>query len=1155
MNKIYRLIWDADRGMLIPVSELTVSKGKSHRVCGAVVSCGVFKLFRLSAISSAFLMLSELGGISPAFAAYTAGGGVLCTTSDVTAGICVQEGGDRTMVIGGSSIGGFNSTVIGNNSQAYNSDTTIVGWRINSDSHNSTVIGNDLKVINSEDAVTIGAGWDSAGNIGNMGKNGIYNSRYAASVGSVNTIENSEYAVNLGARSLISNADKAIALGGNVTVTADGAMALGYGAKASDIDSIAIGVGSKTDSIIKTPEIVIRGQTFTMAGGNPTSTMSIGNTDTGITRTITSLAAGRVNASSTDAINGSQLYAFQNAMDQLVLDNSFNFLDNDGDGVSIKNGGSLQFKTPNNNIQIDEKGVTDAGILEVALNNNLDLTDSGSIKTGDSIVNNDGLTIANGPSITTGGIDAGGKVIGNVAPGVAGTDAVNKDQLDGVATVANAGWNVTDAAGNAANIGPAGEVKFTSADSNLAVAQTGSEDAGVINLTLNRDLAVDSVTAGNSVLNTDGLTIANGPSITTGGIDAGGKVIGNVAPGVAGTDAVNVDQMTSLGGDLTAKGLNLAGNTGSGHLNLGETLSVLGGGSTAGSYSGSNIRTNVDSYGHLHIEIAESPKFGNITINDGNRITGLADGQNLDDAVNLGQLNEVAANAGGNWNIRDANDLGYAASYAVNSGDTVTFASADENPTDLSGNLTVQHENGTVTYDLNEDLVLSSVTTGQTVLANDGLKVGSNVMLGNTGLVINGGPSITINGIDAGGKKITNVAAGTDATDAVNVSQLKDYGDVIINNIYNTGMKYFHTNSTLADSEATGTDSVAVGPNAVASGENSIASGNGAISSGSGALANGHNAEATGNASVSIGENSSSKAENSVALGSGAVVTESGKNSVALGAGSIADRENTVSVGSEGSERQITNVAAGEKDTDAVNVGQLNGVHDEITNIGGTITNITEGKDGMFQVNNTSNNSRPVPTGKDSLAGGAGAKASGNNSMAVGTNSSASGENSVALGNGSSSKSKNSVSLGANSIADRDNSVSVGSIGAERQITNVAAGEAPTDAVNVSQLNDAVGTINQNTNNKFGQLKNMVEKQGRKMSAGVAGAMAMAGLPQPYSPGASMVALGAGTFQGESAVALGVSVISDNGKWVTKLSGSSSSQGDYGVNVGVGYQW
>ncbi|WP_368530052.1 hypothetical protein, partial [Enterobacter cloacae] len=115
------------------------------------------------------------------------------------------------------------------------------------------------------------------------------------------------------------------------------------------------------------------------------------------------------------------------------------------------------------------------------------------------------------------------------------------------------------------------------------------------------------------------------PSITTGGIDAGGKVIGNVAPGVAGTDAVNVDQMTDMGSDLTTKGLNLAGNTGTGHLNLGDTLSVLGGGSTPGSYSGANLKTEVDAAGNLNITLADAPKFGNVTINDGDsgRISGV----------------------------------------------------------------------------------------------------------------------------------------------------------------------------------------------------------------------------------------------------------------------------------------------------------------------------------------------------------------------------------------------------------------------------------------------------------------------------------------------------------------------------------------------------
>ncbi|MNI87030.1 hypothetical protein D3C73_1441820 [compost metagenome] len=76
-----------------------------------------------------------------------------------------------------------------------------------------------------------------------------------------------------------------------------------------------------------------------------------------------------------------------------------------------------------------------------------------------------------------------------------------------------------------------------------------------------------------------------------------------------------------------------------------------------------------------------------------------------------------------------------------------------------------------------------------------------------------------------------------------------------------------------------------------------------------------------------------------------------------------------------------------------------------------------------------------------------------------------------------------------------------------------------------------------------------------KLSAGIAGAMAMASLPQRYAPGASMVSMGGGTYQDQSSVALGVSTISENGRWVTKMSGSSNSQGEMGAAVGVGYQW
>ncbi|HAT7732833.1 TPA: cell surface protein, partial [Enterobacter cloacae] len=360
-----------------------------------------------------------------------------------------------------------------------------------------------------------------------------------------------------------------------------------------------------------------------------------------------------------------------------------------------------------------------------------------------------------------------------------------------------------------------------------------------------------------------------------------------------------------------------------------------------------------------------------------------------------------------------------------------------------------------------------------------------------------------------------------------------------INNFEPTQVKYLKVNSTSKGSVATGSEAIAIGPKAVASGNDSIASGNGAISSGEG--------------SIAIGKNTSASGKNSTVIGSDAISTAS--NSIALGANSLADRENTVSVGSVGNERQITNVAAGTADTDAVNVAQLKNVTGSIVNVNNNINNIAEGKDGMFKVNNTSNLSKPKVEGSNSLAGGAGSSASGNNSMSVGMKSSASGKDSVALGNASSASAKNAVALGSNSIADRENTVSVGSVGNERQISNVAAGTKGTDAVNVSQLNKGLNNSYQYTDNKFNSLKNMIDDNNDKLSAGIAGAMAMSSLPQPYSPGASMVSMGGGTYQNQSAVALGVSTISDNGKWVTKVSGTTNTQGDFGASVGVGYQW
>ncbi|MCP8472834.1 YadA-like family protein [Pseudomonas sp. ZM24] len=435
-----------------------------------------------------------------------------------------------------------------------------------------------------------------------------------------------------------------------------------------------------------------------------------------------------------------------------------------------------------------------------------------------------------------------------------------------------------------------------------------------------------------------------------------------------------------------------------------------------------------------------------------------------------------------------------------------------------------------------------------------------------------------------GPNKIVNVAPGeisADSTDAVNGSQLYEV-TTQINNITLGNIKYFHANSQKPDSVASGTDSIAVGPAAQASGASSLAMGDGANASAANASAIGSNASASGEAATAVGNGASASGSSAVAMGDGASASgerssaigagssATSDNSVALGADSVADRDNSVSVGSAGNERQITNVKAGEADTDAVNVSQLreqgDTINTNITNVDNRIkqastdiTHLQNGTDGMFQVNNTSNLPKPRPTGIDAVAGGAGAVASGDNSAAIGTRAHASGHNATALGNGANAQGANSVALGANSVADRANSVSVGSAGNERQITNVAAGTQPTDAVNVSQLQQSIGDISNQyydyADSRYNALRHDLKKQDDILSAGIAGAMAMATLPQPYSPGASMATVGLGNYRGQGALAIGVSKISDNGKWITKLQGTTSSQGDTGVAVGVGYQW
>ncbi len=652
-------------------------------------------------------------------------------------------------------------------------------------------------------------------------------------------------------------------------------------------------------------------------------------------------------------------------------------------------------------------------------------------------------------------------------------------------------------------------------------------------------------------INQDGTVNYN--NITLGGdtynsvTKSGGTKITNVARGIDDSDAVNMSQLNETNTNVT---------------NLGDTINYIAG-DTSTSYTdihGVGIRyarTNeaglVASDSSAEGQGSTAVGYNALSVGESSLALGREAKANNANDVALGAGSETAAAvstsgttiAGKDYNFAGANPLSTVSVGSVGNERTITNVAAGRlsaDSTDAVNGSQLFATNSAIN-DLNTsvgDLDQSSVKYDRNP---DGTINYNNITLGGD----------TYNSVTkTGGTKITNVARGEADSDAVNMSQLNEtnekvtYIDNRVTTIEGTitsinnggGIKYFHANSTKADSVASGENSVAVGPDAKASGKGSVAMGDGAAASADGSVALGQGSSDNGRGAESYTGKYSNATNNSVG---------------------------TISVGNAatGETRTISNVADGKEATDAVNLRQLDGavaesknytdntvkqinetvtnVDNRVTKVEGDVTNLKNGTDGMFQTNNTSNLPKPKPTGKDSTAGGAGAVASGDNSTALGSNAKATASNSVALGN--------------NSVADRANSVSMGSVGAERQVTNVADGSADTDAVNLRQLNKATGDLSNSINNVYSDLKRDLNKQDDILSAGIAGAMAAAALPQPYSPGASMASVGAGNYRGQQALAVGVSRISDNGKWVTKLAGSTDSQGEFGVSVGVGYQW
>ncbi|WP_167752860.1 YadA-like family protein [Pusillimonas caeni] len=768
------------------------------------------------------------------------------------------------------------------------------------------------------------------------------------------------------------------------------------------------------------------------------------------------------------------------------------------------------------------------------------------------------ITINNGgPVIHEGGINMNDNRITNLAPGEDGTDAVNLDQLEAVEAVANAGWNLTDAGGNEVNIGPDGLVTFQG-DSNISVEQTGADQDGVIEIALNRDLDVDSVTAGDSVLDTDGLTVDDGAGNRTevgaGTIEVAGAgsttIIGGNRIVVGGGNPVTIDGDAGTIGGLTNKTWNPDGPIVSGQAATEDQLMLVSQAANAG------WNVSVGGEGALADNKVGPNGVVDFSNTDGN-IEITRNGTDLEFNLNKD------VDLGSDGSLRTGNTLVNNDGLAVNdgAGNSTTTTVAGTTVTNSAGDTTTLAADGTTVSNAAGDS--TTVGAGTISVADAG---GNTTTIGSTQVMVGGSNPVTIDGESGTIGGLTNKTWNPDGPIVSGQAATEDQL-MVVSETANAGWN-------LTDAEG---NDVNIGPNGLVTFEgddNITVAQTGDDQDGV--------VEITLNKDVDLGPDGSLTTGDTVINNGGVNVG----GDVHLGnTGLTINNGPSVTIdGINAGNMRIVNVAAGVNDTDAVNYGQLRPIESFIDLDG----------NGTFAYNGTQHGSlkdvldsmhwnveAPAPDNSGDGSGGSGGSGSG------GSGGGSGGSGGTPIHNGNTvgfvegdniviSKTERSDGAGADikvSVAQdiKVNSITAVKVQADeiqisnggpvinengidmsgKPITNVAAGVNETDAVNVGQLQQATGNLQGQVNS----LRNDVRRLDNKLSAGVAAAMATAALPQAYLPGKNMMAMAGGTWNGESGMAIGFSGITDNGKWIYKLSGNATSRGDYGGAVGIGYQW
>ncbi|AMN50178.1 YadA-like family protein [Psychrobacter sp. P2G3] len=942
----------------------------------------------------------------------------------------------------------------------------------------------------------------------------------------------------------------------------------------SDIDDINAGRTGIVRQDAGTGAITVGAQT----NGN-----SVDFTGTDGVRTLSGLTNGNVVAGSTEAVTGDQLNSSAASLATVIGGNATNAsgivtaTNIGGTGVNTIDGAISSVKdaatkakstvTEGKNITVSETVNTDGSTdYEVKTKEDLALT---SVTTGNTVTNTAGVSIDDG--------------------------------ADNITTMTSAGTNVTDGT-NTSNYGAEG---FSATD-----------NAGNNGITVNQ--------GGISFINGTGDT--TGPIITAQGIDANATKITNLANGSVASDAATFGQLSAIAGNITAGGVQYDRND--------------------------DDTVNYDRviFNGTQAVIGKDDNDNNIVVSGGTTLTNIANGINAADAVNKGQLDRATK-----VKIFDKN------------GDEVTINIAEQ-----VANTSVDNSNLDslfLTYDVEGQEVTDRLSIGQTVqkMNTEGVKfahtnaVSADGDLGITNDSSAGGANSTAIGVNA------IVESGADSTIALG---------------FDTKATTEATNSVVIGkgSQVNGASSVAIGDGAQANGTQSISVGTGNIVNGNNSGAFGDPSIIDGNNSYSVGNNNTIDSDDTFVFGNN--VTQTVEGSVVLGTGSAAmtgagiigfgavgnaaimattSTTGAVAVGdaANGTYRQITGVAAGTADSDAVNVSQLKAVSDalgdsnaslnnaavqydenpddntvnkgSITLGGGaggtTITNVANGVGATDAVNKGQLDN--LGSGVAGIIGGdAQYDAAGNLTVSnIGGTGKGNISDAIAAVNQGNAQSNQDIQANNEKITDNTGRLDAGiSFGADNgdnisqsvggnngsiqfeggnnittstanggiqigldgniEVDSVTTGNTVVDNTGVTikdgpsmtaegfnAANTVITGVEAGTNEKdavnFGQLTALDKKLGDSVNAlgyrvgevednanaGISAAMAMSSLPQAYIPGKSMVGGGIASYNGESAVAVGVSKVSDNGRWVIKVNGTADTQGNAGGAIGAGFHF